>query len=436
MSDNLIRTPSRLVLPATRSQLRVLLDPTRFQYVYASRRWGKSMCGVAKFIKQIGVPVDRELLWWVAPTYRQTADPFAMLMRVGLRAGLLEERGISRSEHHLRFKTGWVSEFRSADQPDNLRGAGVRGLVEDELAQISDETHNECLRPTLADKGGWYLGLGTPKGARGFGWLGYKRGQNARQAYERGEKNADIGVISSHRFTCEDAIFIPRDEIENARSTMPVRAFQQEFMAEFLDDVGCVFVNIRKRPRLTPISGESVGIGIDWAKKIDYTWFVAVGCRSGAVLECARYQRLPYPRQVELANEFYQKWRRKAPQVFVQHDQTGVGEALDDLLNQTSMRGGFEGVIFTEREKKDLVEEAVVDFESGKLGFIPNAEGLVLYDTLIKEHEDFALEVGKTGKISYGAPEGFHDDAVMATCLANRARRRVRAVATPGVVVI
>ena len=58
------------------------------------------------------------------------------------------------------------------------------------------------------------------------------------------------------------------------------------------------------------------------------------------------------------------------------------------------------------------------------------------YETLIKEHEDFTLAVGKAGRVSYGAPQGFHDDAVMATALANRARRGLHRAYTlhrPGV---
>ena len=198
-------------------------------------------------------------------------------------------------------------------------------------------------------------------------------------------------------------------------------------VAEFLDTTGVVFEEVRRR-RAEPINDEPVGIGADWAKDVDRTWFVAIGAESGAILKIQRLPlKLNYFTQTELFKQFCEEYQGRG--FFACHDKTGVGNAVDDLL--TLRPDGFfgehnlESFIFTHKTKSELVEAGVVNFESGRLGFPTKSVGDELYDVLIQEHEEFSLEVGKTGKISYGAPGGSHDDAVMATMLANRAVSRV-----------
>ncbi len=312
----------------------------------------------------------------------------------------------------MRLKTGWRFECRTAERPDNLRAEGLDLCVEDEQGLISDTTFYECIRPMLIDTGGEWLGLGTPKGRRGHGYEMWRRGMNKEKGF------------AGFRFTALDGTFIPRKEILEAKRHMPKRAFDQELMASFLDVVGVVYENVRKRPRITPIPGEPVGVGIDWAKKIDWTWFVAAGSKSGAILGWYRVpQRMSYPKQVEMALTFCDKLRAQGHRVAkVCHDRTGVGEAVGDIMNGTRLSEA-EGVLFTEATKRILVEEAVVGFESGQLGFVDGTELDENGERMIQEHEDYTLGISGKGKIGYSAPEGLHDDAVTAVFLANRARR-------------
>lgn len=408
------RPASQVSLPATRPQLRVLESclATRFVTVFANRRFGKSTLAKMRHVLKVKDPNPYGLAWWVAPTYRQCRKPFNSLLMSMIPTGLIA--GYSRQNMTIKWATGWLSEFRSAERPENLRGDGVSDLTVDEGPLIDDPTYEEALRPTLADNAGTGFFIGSARGRQGWMYKYYRRG------IERTAPQTYAGFL----FTALDAAFVPRAELEEARTSMSKRAFDQEFMSVFLDGQGVAFENVRSRPRIRPHPGEAVGIGIDWAKKRDWTWFVAVGAESGAVLECVRSPQLPYTRQVELASLFIQRWQHRAPGVYVCHDQTGVGEALDDLLHAHGVHQ-FEGIVFSLQSKTQLVEEQIVDFEAGQLGFVPHAEADETYDRLIREHEDYTLVVTKTSKIVYGAPEGLHDDAVVATMLANRARRLV-----------
>lgn len=406
-------TPSEVWLDGTPSQLSVLGCVARFIIVFASRRFGKTTAALLKVIKTVSRPNAYGIAWWVAPTYRQAAKPFRALLRALQGTGLI--KSYSKSEMVIDFVTGWRLEFRTAVQEDNLRGEGVNLLVIDEIGQLKDELWDEALRPTLADTNGELFGIGTPRGKRGFGYRLFQRGQLA-------EHQADY---RGFRFTAYDGVFIPRKELDEARTSMPAKAFDQEFMAAFLDATGTVFELARTRFAI-PEEGEPVALGADWAKKVDWTWFAAVGVRSGAVYETKRLpQRLPYPRQVELFHDFYQKWSAKTMVTGIAHDQTGVGEAVADLINELpDLSCGLEGFTFTEKTKTELVQETAVDLEAGKLGWIEGKEASDPdYGRMLQEFEDYSLTIKKTGKITYGAPDGLHDDAVTAVMLADRARR-------------
>lgn len=62
-----------------------------------------------------------------------------------------------------------------ADNPDSLRGMYLDGVVLDEYGQMKESIWSEILRPALADREGWAVFVGTPKGQNGFYKNGWKR---------------------------------------------------------------------------------------------------------------------------------------------------------------------------------------------------------------------------------------------------------------------
>lgn len=413
---------------ATPTQMQALVHPARYKSLVCTRKWGKSTWGKLKVYGRVGHPKRNGLFQWIAPTYRQAKPIYRDLFYTFQRMGQLV--GHDAQQLTLDLATGWRIDFRSAEAAENLRGDTPDEIVIDEIAQIEDEKWEEVIRPSIMTTQAPVSFLGTPKGRQGVAYKMYMRGQCDPMTGRPVDP-----LYKSWKFTCYDATFIPRSEIEQAKATMSARAFAQELMAEFLDTDGVVFERVRSR-RAVPIEDEPVGIGADWAKSYDFTWFVAVGCLSGAIQKVMRLpHRMSYIEQVRALVEFCKEFTGRG--YFVCHDKTGVGDAVDDILLQQF--GDFfvseinlESFKFTEASKRELVEEGIVAFESGNLGFVRSGEVEPIYETLIREHENFSLEVSPRGKISYGAPDGMHDDAVIATLLANRARRRVAASSSSG----
>jgi hypothetical protein len=70
-----------------------------------------------------------------------------------------------------------------------------------------------------------------------------------------------------------------------------------------------------------------------------------------------------------------------------------------------------EGYKFTNASKKDLVENLSIQIENQQIS-IPNIP------ELIAELGLFGYKISPAGVTTYGAPEGYHDDTVIALALA------------------
>ena len=148
-------------MPLTKPQQEIVSATQRFKVVIAGRRFGKTHLAIRELCYHARLP-NREV-WYVAPTYRMSK----MICWKKLRKKLTDLRWakkINESELTILLKNGSTIALKGADNPDSLRGVGLDFLVMDEFADIDPEAFYEVLRPTLADKEGNALFIGTPKG--------------------------------------------------------------------------------------------------------------------------------------------------------------------------------------------------------------------------------------------------------------------------------
>jgi len=115
----------------------------------------------------------------------------------------------------VTFPNGAKLRILGSDDPENLRGLHVHGIVLDEIDDMSEEVWT-VIRPTLLTHKGFCVFIGTPKGKRKL-WEYYQRGQNP--AYPNWYSNIlrwqDTGVLGI-------------EEIESIREEMSPEKFAQE----------------------------------------------------------------------------------------------------------------------------------------------------------------------------------------------------------------
>jgi len=228
-------------------------DNHRFKVVVAGRRFGKTHLAIRELCFHARVP-DQEV-WYVAPTYKQAK----MIVWRKLKQKLTDLRWIRKaneSELSIQLKNGSTIALKGADNEDSLRGVGLDYLIMDEFADVDPEAFFEVLRPTLADREGKAMFIGTPKGITNW----------AYELYQMEEEFPD--AWKSFQYTTIDGGQVSKAEIDAAMRDLDERQFRQEFMATFETYSGRIYYAFdRKLNTITPpenINVDVLYIGMDF----------------------------------------------------------------------------------------------------------------------------------------------------------------------------
>lgn len=157
-----------------------------------------------------------------------------------------------------------------------------------------------------------------------------------------------------------------------------------------------------------------VVIGVDWAKTLDFAVTVAICLKTGRVIGIRRQRNVAYKLQIMRLKTFLKCFKNVC---FLMHDKTGVGVALDELLEDIGC--DYYGVTFNNSNKAEMVALLMNAFEAKEV-IIPN------YQTMLEELSSFEVRSNNLGMMFYSAPKGEHDDLVTGLMLAWYACLKIR----------
>lgn len=376
-------------------QKKVLFEqPERFKTLIWHRRARKTTTAIIELVKQSQMRIGP--YWHIFPTYGEAKN--AIWRDPNMLFGIIPPELIvkkNEAEMVVYLKNGSYIQLIGSDNPDRLRGAGPMGVVLDEYDTMKNDVW-PIIEPILRANGGWAWFVGTPKGKQKL-FRNYTLGQQGHpEWFSYLLKASESGIISD-------------DQLREAKATAINEAFYgQEFECDFLDGVGSVFRNVREAMTSQPEEPKENHLyvmGVDLAKVTDYTVISIFDRSNNRQVFRDRFNTLEWPMQKARIIATAQKYNNALNII----DGTGIGDPIiDDLL-----RAGVavEPYKFTEQSKKDLVEKLSIWIEQKKASFIYG-------DDVMMEYDNFTYEIGLTGKIRYGAREGFHDDIIMADALA------------------
>lgn len=381
-------------------QQRVREGLRRFNVLNCGRRWGKTTYGIDYLARDLleGFPVG-----WFSPTYKLMLEVWGEVLF--LYRDLIVRKNVA--ERRIELLTGGVMEFWPVEGPDVARSRKYKKVVIDEAALIPQlkDAWERGIRPTLTDYAGEALFASTPKGMNHFHKL-YSLGMDAAQP----EWAAWSEPTSNNPFIADA-------EIEAARRQLPERVFAQEYLANFLPHEGAVFRRVAERlnaPPSTPEahSGHRIVAGLDWGKHEDFT-AISVGCAT-CKLELARdrFKRVDYAFQRARVKRLVAHWGVSG----LLPERNAMGEPNIEQLARESVPllpgpDGRLGFQTTATSKPPLIENLALAFERGEWRFQADAQWaaeLEAYERAVSAH---------TGRSQYSAPEGMHDDTVMARAL-------------------
>lgn len=196
--------------------------------VVCGRRFGKTSFAVNELLYN-ALTIPNSVYWYVGPTYRQ-AKMIAWRMLEDILTRLPENLVKRKNEQELSitFQNDSRIEIKGADNEDSLRGVGLNGVVLDEYAFMKSHVFERIIRPTLADKKGWAIFIGTPYGYNHFHTL-FQAGQVPNRE------------IKSWRFPSTANPFLPKEEIEAAKQSTDPAVFAQEWEADFRMFKGLIY---------------------------------------------------------------------------------------------------------------------------------------------------------------------------------------------------
>lgn len=386
----------RLNLPKPHPAQQEILDEAeayRFKVLDCGRRWGKN---ILAHNRAIGPALEGYPVGWFCPSYKYLAEDWRILKDI--LQPVIDKK--SETEHRLDLITGGVIEMWSLESgPDVARGRKYKRIIVDEAAMIGilESAWVQAIRPTLADYRGDAWFFSTPKGLNFF-----------YQLYERGQSENDPNWISWKRTTYTNPYIDPA-ELGDLKDSMTERAFNQEILAEFLKDGGGVFRGVDEAAVLKPADREerhTYVFGVDWGRTNDFTVISVIDacCKRQVYLD--RFNQIDAEFQVARLSAVAEKYK---PAVILA-ERNGIGIPMLDLLRRKEHLPVIPWHA-SNATKQVVVERLSLALEQGQLAIL---------DDPVQRQELLAYDIERlpSGLLRYTAPSGFHDDTVMALCLA------------------
>jgi phage FluMu gp28-like protein len=379
----------------------ILSTDAMFYTICTPRQFGKSFMAV-QLMLYYALNFPNSKLMFTTPVYAQASKVFKELMQGIKDAGVIDR--FNAAENSVIFINGSELFFKSIQQPDNLRGYSIDYLFLDEAAMYKDEIFSAVLRPMLTVRGKKCFLFSTPKGKNFFYSL-YSKGLNSLDIRYR-------SYIGSSEFNP----FANKEEIEDARKTLPESLFRQEYLAEFIDDGGEVFLNVNANSTIKaweqPISSKIYYAGIDLGRQDDFT-VLTIFDNLGNNVYTYRKNKVEW---TSIITELAQILNIYKPR-YTLVECNGIGDVVFSMLKQK-----FSNItpwITSNQSKQDIIEELILGFQDNEIKIATKS----LFPELHLEISDFSFEYSrKTRKIMYAARNG-HDDTIMSMAIANHARK-------------
>lgn len=379
----------------------ILSSPAMYYTICTPRQWGKSTF-LIQLVLYFSINHKNSNILITSLTYKQTKKIKKLIQNGVKGTGVIAATDGERNS--ITLVNGTEVIFASVHNPDSMLGEDIDFMFCDEAARYKEETFTATLKPMLFTRGKKCFLISTPKGKNWFYKL-FKYGKDALQLrYE-----AFKGVQSDNPFG-------NKDELADAKKTLPSALYQQEYEAEFIDGGGDVFENIEhvSTIRTYPEKDSSLSYyaGIDVARKEDFTVVTIIGS-DGRVSAIHRYNNMKWSMIASKVADVLNHWKPKRTLV----ETNGVGDVFFELLKDRYTK--IEEWMNTNKSKQQIIEELILAFQDEELQ-IPTKR---LCEELTDELQDFGFDYSpKTRNIFYAARTG-HDDCVLSLAIANHSKK-------------
>ena len=232
----------------------------RWSVVVCHRRWGKTGAAINHLLR------DEIMSTKQAPRFHYLAPSFRMAKQVSWDyvhqfAGGIPGVKFNETELRCDLPNGARLPLRGGEAPSRLRGIYSDGIVIDETADIPESVFPEVIRPALADRNGYAIFIGTPRGHNLF-YDYWTLAKDEPGWYRAMFKASETGILAE-------------EELQAARGAMTPEQYEQEFECSFIAAVpGAIF---GKEIQAIEEQGQITHVPHDPALRVDTHWDLGVG---------------------------------------------------------------------------------------------------------------------------------------------------------------
>lgn len=388
-------------------QAAIKRSPAKRKLLAMARRVGKT--ALFSQVAVEGLLAGKRVLE-AAPTADQTAafwhgckTALQPLVDANLCVKNESDRTFTFGKGHIHAKTAWNA--------DTLRGDYADLLLLDEYSYMDPDAWSEVGAPMLLDNDGDAWFAFTPN-----------RKNHAFHLYQQALGDT-TGRWAAFHCTSMDNPYLSAVALADITKDMTDEAYRQEILAEFLEGEGAVFRNIygcMHAPATVPAAHfeHHVVVGVDWAKQSDFTAISVVCSTCRYELARDRFNQIDYVFQRARLAAICERWN---PAIILA-ESNSIGEPVIEVLHREGLP--VHGFATTAVSKPPLIESLSLAFERAECQWQSDP-------VWTGELEAYERTVGASGRSSYSAPEGLHDDTVIARALAweahvkNMGRKRV-----------
>lgn len=393
----------------TAYQRRFLDDSARYCIMEAATKTGKTTSLLQWIIEQALQRKTNELVWWLAPSHNQAKMAYQrcisyieQIRAQGAAQGFVMQIYTNDSQKEIRFVNppAGTIQFRTAEKPDLLFGHEVWALVFDEATRSRREAWSAA-RSTLTFTRGKAKIIGNVKG-------------NKNWVTDLKKRAGTDPEVSYYKVTFLDAVeagLHPMAEFEDAKKNIPYDDFLELYMCVPREGGSSPFKPSALEQCATELSqNQPVFFGVDFGRSHDYTAIIGLDYKGDvAYVENfgADKNRFSYNTITDrVANAVYGQ--------YAIGDATGTGDALMELLSTKVGSTVFDGFIFSNDSKTKLIESLAVAIQNNSTHFPVEHDGEQQLYTQLYNYES---QLTPSGLTTYNAPEGEHDDLVIAYAL-------------------
>lgn len=372
--------------------------------VKAVRQCGKSICLEMILLKNALTKVKTNN-YCVSPTNNQASKIFNDIRDAIAGTPILKKS--NEQKLSITLYNGSSIKFFSAESGQNLRGYTADLLCVDEAAYIDDTIFYSCILPWKNVKHAPVIIVSTPRFKSGFFYKYFNLGQSNYH-----------GKYFSYDWSKEDtSMFLTEEMKEEYRMQMPHQVYLSEILGQWLDMQGSVFGSFESvigddKEKRVPTDNHYMGI--DWATGSggDYT-AITVFNQDKVMKEIYHFNDKDSTETIDIVCDAIKKWKPLKCQI----EMNSIGSVFHDLLKKEMQKRGLanETMLLEFHTSNESKAKIVNSFQVA----IQNKTVTLLNDpNLITELSVYECKPSKTGKLTYNAASGYHDDILISSMLA------------------